>query len=65
MFVNRAYWAVVVQQPIEGVSAYKVNFKVAVTLCKEYIGRRKRTAKLHMLFALANLILTDRLYPAA
>ena len=30
-----------------------------------YRGLRKQTSKLHMMFALANLILADRLYPAA
>jgi hypothetical protein len=41
-FASRVCREVVVRQPSEGIYAYKVNFKMAVTLCKEFI--RKPTA---------------------
>lgn len=36
-FASRACREVVVRQPKSGVYAYKVNFKMAVTLCKEFL----------------------------
>ena len=36
-FASRVCREVVIQQPQEGMYAYKVNFKMAVMLCKEYI----------------------------
>lgn len=40
-FTSRVCREVVVRQPTEGVYAYKVNFKMAVMLCKEYIRTPK------------------------
>ena len=40
-FASRVCRKVVVRQPTEGVYAYKVNFKMAVMLCKEYIRTPK------------------------
>ena len=36
-FASRVCRDVVIHQPTDGVYAYKVNFKMAVTLCKEFI----------------------------
>lgn len=36
-FASRICREVVIRQPKDGVYAYKVNFKMAVTLCKEFI----------------------------
>ena len=36
-FTSRVCREVVIQQPTEGIYAYKVNFKMAVMLCKEFI----------------------------
>ena len=36
-FASRICHEVVVQQPKEGMYAYKVNFKMAVMLCKEFL----------------------------
>lgn len=36
-FASRVCRQVVIRQPTEGVYAYKVNFKMAVTLCREFI----------------------------
>ena len=36
-FTSRICNEVVVRQPKDGICAYKVNFKMAVTICKEYI----------------------------
>ncbi len=36
-FASRVCREVVVRQPTEGIYAYKVNFKMAVTLCREFI----------------------------
>ena len=36
-FASRVCREVVVRQPKDGVYAYKVNFKMAVTLCKEFL----------------------------
>ncbi len=40
-FTSRVCREVVVRQPTEGIYAYKVNFKMAVMLCKEYIRTPK------------------------
>lgn len=40
-FASRVCRTVVVRQPKEGVYAYKVNFKMAVTLCREFIRTPK------------------------
>lgn len=40
-FASRVCREVVVRQPPEGIYAYKVNFKMAVMLCKEYIRTPK------------------------
>ncbi|WP_312159525.1 IS4 family transposase [Oscillibacter sp.] len=40
-FASRVCREVVVRQPTEGIYAYKVNFKMAVALCKEYIRTPK------------------------
>ena len=40
-FASRVCREVVVRQPAEGIYAYKVNFKMAVMLCKEYIRTPK------------------------
>ena len=40
-FTSRICNEVVIRQPKEGVYAYKVNFKMAVMLCKEYIRTPK------------------------
>ena len=36
-FASRVCQEVVVRQPTDGIYAYKVNFKMAVTLCREFI----------------------------
>lgn len=38
-FASRICREVVIRQPKDGVYAYKVNFKMAVTLCKEFIRK--------------------------
>ena len=43
-FASRVCQQVVVRQPKEGVYAYKVNFKMAVTLCREFIRTPKADA---------------------
>ena len=40
-FTSRICREVVIRQPKDGVYAYKVNFKMAVMLCKEYIREQK------------------------
>lgn len=40
-FASRVCREVVVRQPKNGINAYKVNFKMAVTLCKEFIRTPK------------------------
>lgn len=44
-FVSRVCQQAVIQQPVEGVYAYKVNFKMAVTLCREFIRDSKVDSK--------------------
>ena len=46
-FTSRVCREVVVRQPKEGIYAYKVNFKMAVMLCREFI--RKPTADMEQL----------------
>ena len=43
-FASRVCQEVVVRQPKDGVYAYKVNFKMAVALCKEFIRTPKADA---------------------
>ena len=43
-FASRVCQEVVVRQPKEGIYAYKVNFKMAVALCREYIRTPKADA---------------------
>ena len=40
-FTSRICREVVIRQPKDGIYAYKVNFKMAVMLCKEYIREQK------------------------
>ena len=40
-FASRVCQEVVIRQPKDGIYAYKVNFKIAVTLCKEFIRTPK------------------------
>lgn len=40
-FASRVCREIVIHQPKDGVYAYKVNFKMAVMLCKEYIREQK------------------------
>ena len=40
-FASRICREVIVRQPKEGVYAYKVNFKMAVALCREFIRTPK------------------------
>lgn len=43
-FASRVCQEGVVRQPTEGVYAYKVNFKMAVALCREFIRTPKADA---------------------
>lgn len=43
-FASRVCREVVVRQPTEGIYAYKVNYKMAVTLCREFIRTPKADA---------------------
>ncbi len=44
-FTSRIVQETVVQQPTDGLYAYAVNFKMAVTLCKEFINNPNMTGK--------------------
>ena len=44
-FTSRIVQEVVVQQPTDGLYAYAVNFKMAVTLCKEFLNGPDITGK--------------------
>ncbi len=44
-FTSRIVQEVVVRQPKDGVYAYAVNFKMAVTLCKEFLNDPDMTGK--------------------
>ena len=44
-FTSRIVREVVVQQPTNGLHAYAVNFKMAVTLCKEFLNDPDMTGK--------------------
>lgn len=43
-FASRVCRQAVIRQPAEGIYAYKVNFKMAVTLCREFIRTPKADA---------------------
>lgn len=43
-FASRVCWKAVIRQSTEGVYAYKVNFKMTVTLCREFIRAPKADA---------------------
>ena len=44
-FTSRIVQETVVQQPTDGLYAYAVNFKMAVTLCKEFLNNPNMTGK--------------------
>mgnify|MGYP006971252475 FL=1 len=44
-FTSRIVQEVVVRQPKDGVYTYAVNFKMAVTLCKEFLNDPDMTGK--------------------
>ena len=44
-FTSRICQEIVIHQPTEGVYAYKVNYKMAVTLCREFIRRQSSDYK--------------------